>query len=89
MILQHAQAVAVAAFTVHHGRAHIESVEVCDDGRLAVSTEDGDHLRWILADGTTVPAVWCRDCRSDLNPDEIEHDTCPLCGGKPRHSVVT
>lgn len=89
MILQREQAVAIAAFTVHHGPAHIAAVPVFDDGRVALSAANtGEHLRWVLPDGAEVPAWWCRDCRHDLDPDEIEHDTCPLCGGKPRHSTL-
>lgn len=32
-------------------------------------------------------AAWCRDCGADLDAAEIEHDTCPLCGGKPRYGA--
>jgi hypothetical protein len=89
VILTHEQAVAVAGFTVHHGPAHVAAVPAFDDARVALSAAyTGDHLRWVLPDGAEVPAWWCRDCRHDLDPDEIEHDTCPLCGGKPRHSTL-
>jgi len=29
-------------------------------------------------------AWYCRDCGAEFEEAEIEHDTCPRCGGKPR-----
>lgn len=78
------QAVAISCFTVHHGSACIGRVEP-ENGRLIVADKDGEHARWVAEDGTETPAPWCRDCSIDLHPDEIEHDTCPFCGGKPRY----
>lgn len=79
------QAVALSCVAVHHGASRIGRVQPEVDGRMIVAAADGEHARWVTADGTETPAPWCRDCGIDLHPDEITHDMCPFCGGKPRY----
>lgn len=78
------QATVIAAFTTIHGSARLSRVEPEND-RFIIADATDDNARWLDGAGVSTPAPWCRDCRMDLHPDEIVHETCPFCGGKARH----
>lgn len=41
-------------------------------------------LREVFMEASGVAPLYCRDCDSPLDRGEVEHETCPLCGGKVR-----